>query len=169
MIDAEFISLRNEFENKRYGKWYFKSTKKKYLRWTNDLYAKLTLLQESDSLTKKTKNEELAYYDFDSNFDNEQKQKADEIGSQFIDNLEQSDGFDYLPEKEYMINISSILSLTAWQEYHQHNYDRSMFYIDRIFHLGIANEEDYLLKAKLKRTLSNSYENNLVITPGRNL
>ena len=36
-----------------------------------------------------------------------------------------------------------------------------MFYMDRIFNLGIANEEDYLLRAKLKRTLSNSYESNL--------
>ena len=36
-----------------------------------------------------------------------------------------------------------------------------MFYMDRIFYLGIANEEDYLLRAKLKRTLSNSQESNL--------
>jgi hypothetical protein len=96
-----------------------------------------------------------------ANFDNEQSQKAEELGMQFVENLEETEGFDYLPDKEYMINISSILSLTAWQEYHHHNYDRSMFYSDRIFYLGIANEEDYLLRAKLKRTLSNSQESNL--------
>jgi hypothetical protein len=66
-----------------------------------------------------------------------------------------------LPDKEYMINISSILSLTAWQEYHHNNYDQSMYYMDRIFGLEIANEEDYLLIAKLTRTLSNSSESNL--------
>ncbi len=49
----------------------------------------------------------------------------------------------------------------AWPEYHHNNYDWSMFYSDRVFSLGIANEEDYLLRAKLKRTLSNSSENNL--------
>ncbi|MFC2113612.1 M48 family metalloprotease, partial [Bacteroidota bacterium] len=96
-----------------------------------------------------------------SKFDEEQIQKAERLSREFIANLEQDEGFDYLPDKEYMINISSILSFTAWQEYHHHNYDRSMFYMDRIFNLGIANEEDYLLRAKLKRTLSNSYESNL--------
>ncbi|KKK83093.1 hypothetical protein LCGC14_2796840, partial [marine sediment metagenome] len=96
-----------------------------------------------------------------ADFDSEQSQKAEELGMQFVENLEETEGFDYLSDKEYMINISSILSLTAWQEYHHHNYDRSMFYMDRIFYLGIANEEDYLLRAKLKRTLSNSQESNL--------
>ena len=60
-----------------------------------------------------------------------------------------------------MINISSVLSLTAWQEYHYHNYDQSLFYMDRVFDLGIANEEDYLLRAKLTRTISNTGESNL--------
>ena len=70
-IDAKFISLRNEFENKRYGKWYFKSTRKKFLRKTDKLYSQLASLQSNDSLTKERKNEELAFYDFDSDFDNE--------------------------------------------------------------------------------------------------
>ena len=96
-----------------------------------------------------------------SNFDAGQQQKAKTAGNDFINGLDGDPDFHYLSDKEYMINISSILSLTAWQEYHHNNYDRSMFYMDRIFSLGIANEEDYLLKAKLKRTLSNSTESNL--------
>jgi hypothetical protein len=35
-----------------------------------------------------------------------------------------------------------------------------MSYMDRVFQLGIASEEDYLLRAKLTRTLSNSYQSN---------
>jgi hypothetical protein len=96
-----------------------------------------------------------------ANFSDAQIQQAQILGREFISNLENDEGFDYLPDKEYMINISSILSLTAWQEYHHHNYDLSLFYMDRIFDLGIANEEDYLLRAKLTRTLSNSHESNL--------
>ena len=71
-IDAKFISLRNEFESKRYGKWYFKSTRKKFLKKTDKLYNQLASLQTNDSLTRERKNEELALYDFDSNFENEQ-------------------------------------------------------------------------------------------------
>jgi len=94
-------------------------------------------------------------------FSNEQNQQAELLSQEFISILENTRGFEYLPEKEYMINISSILSLTAWQEYHHHNYDQSMLYMQRVFGLGIANEEDYLLRAKFTRTLSNSYESNL--------
>jgi len=96
-----------------------------------------------------------------ADFSEEQKNLAQNLSIDYIANLENSNGFEYIPDKEYMINISSILSLTAWQEYHHHNYDQSMFYMDRVFDLGIANEEDYLLRAKLTRTLSNSYESNL--------
>ena len=35
-----------------------------------------------------------------------------------------------------------------------------MRYMDRVFELGIANEEDYLLRAKLTRTLSNTFQSN---------
>ena len=96
-----------------------------------------------------------------ADFSHEQRQQAQILSREFISIMENSEGFEYLPEKEYMINISSVLSLTAWQEYHHHNYDRAMFYMDRVFSLDIANEEDYLLRAKLTRTLSNSYESNL--------
>jgi len=96
-----------------------------------------------------------------ANFNSEQEQKAENLSRDFIAHLDRDETFEYLPEKEYMINISSVLSLTAWQEYHQNNYDRSMFYMDRVFSLGIASEEDYLLRAKLQRTLSNTYESNL--------
>ena len=96
-----------------------------------------------------------------ADFSNDQRLQAKSLSREFISNLENSEGFEYLPQKEYMINISSVLSLTAWQEFHFHNYDQSMFYMDRVFKLGIANEEDYLLRAKLNRTLSNSYESNL--------
>jgi len=85
-----------------------------------------------------------------ANFSDAQIQQARILGREFIANMENDEGFDYLPDKEYMINISSILSLTSWQ-----------FYMDRIFDLGIANEEDYMLRAKLTRTLSNSHESNL--------
>jgi len=96
-----------------------------------------------------------------SNFNSEQESQAQYLGNEFTKVLESREDFGYLPDKEYNIYISSVLSLTAWQEYHQHNFDQSMYYMDRVFKLGIANEEDYLLKAKLTRTLSNTPESNL--------
>lgn len=71
-IEEKFISIRSEFEDKRYGKWYFKSTKKKLLKRTDKLYDQLASLQANDSITIRSKDEELALYDFNSNFDNEQ-------------------------------------------------------------------------------------------------
>jgi hypothetical protein len=90
----------------------------------------------------------------------EQKQQAKKLSETFMSGLQQKKDFEFLPDKEYMINISTALSLTAWQEYHHHNYDQAMRYMDRVFELGIANEEDYLLRAKLTRTLSNTYQSN---------
>ncbi len=96
-----------------------------------------------------------------SNFNAEQESQAKYLGAEYIKVMESREGFEYLPHKEYNIYISSILSLTAWQEYHWNNYDKSMFYMNRVFKLGIANEEDYLLKAKLTRSMSNTPESNL--------
>ncbi|KPL16158.1 MAG: hypothetical protein AMS26_05510 [Bacteroides sp. SM23_62] len=95
-----------------------------------------------------------------ADFSSEQKQRAKDLSEAFMYALQQREDFEFLPDKEYMINISSALSLTAWQEYHHHNYDQAMRYMDRVFGLGIANEEDYLLRAKLTRTLSNTYQSN---------
>ncbi len=96
-----------------------------------------------------------------SNFNSEQESQANYLGKEFNTVLSGREGFGFLPDKEYNIYISSVLSLTAWQEYHQNNFDQSMYYMDRVFKLGIANEEDYLLKAKLTRTLSNTPESNM--------
>ncbi len=96
-----------------------------------------------------------------ANFSEEQQQEAVYLSREFIAGLEAYNSFQYLPDKKYMINISSVLSVTAWQEYHYNNYDRSLEFVQRVFDLGIANEEDYLLRAKLTRTLSNTRESNL--------
>jgi hypothetical protein len=95
-----------------------------------------------------------------ASYTNEQKERSKNLSNAFMDDLQQRENFEFLPDKEYMINISTALSLTAWQEYHHHNYDQAMRYMDRVFELGIANEEDYLLRAKLTRTLSNTYQSN---------
>jgi hypothetical protein len=95
-----------------------------------------------------------------ADFTLDQKDRARQLGQAYMTGLEEREGFEFLPDKEYMINISSALSLTAWQEYHQHNYDPAMRYMDRVFETGIANEEDYLLRAKLTRTLSNTFQSN---------
>ena len=95
-----------------------------------------------------------------ASFNNEQKEHSRNLSEAFMEDLHQREDFEYLPDKEYMINISSAISLTAWQEYHHHNYDQAMRYMDRVFELGIASEEDYLLRAKLTRTLSNNYQSN---------
>ncbi len=95
-----------------------------------------------------------------ASFTSEQNEHSRNLSEAFMEDLQQRENFEYLPDKEYMINISSAISLTAWQEYHHHNYDQAMRYMDRVFELGIASEEDYLLRAKLTRTLSNSYQSN---------
>jgi hypothetical protein len=93
-------------------------------------------------------------------FTYEQQERAENLSEGFVEELQQRKDFEFLPDKEYMINISSAISLTAWQEYHHNNYDQAMRYMDRVFDLGIASEEDYLLRAKLTRTLSNTYQSN---------
>ncbi len=95
-----------------------------------------------------------------ASYTDEQTERSRNLSKTFMEELQQREGFEYLPDKEYMINISSAISLTAWQDYHQHNYDQAMRYMDRVFELGIASEEDYLLRAKLTRTLSNTYQSN---------
>jgi hypothetical protein len=95
-----------------------------------------------------------------ADFNVEQQQVAKVLSDAFMSSLQQREDFEFLPDKEYMINISSALSRTAWQEYHHHNYDQAMAYMDRIFELGIASEEDYLLRARLTKTLSNTYQSN---------
>jgi hypothetical protein len=95
-----------------------------------------------------------------ASYTSEQKMQARNLSKTFMEALPQREGFEYLPDKEYMINISSAISLTAWQAYHHHNYDQAMRHMDRVFELGIASEEDYLLRAKLTRTLSNTYQSN---------
>ena len=95
-----------------------------------------------------------------ASYTKEQNEHSENLSDAFMVGLQERDDFDFLPDKEYMINISSALSLTAWQEYHHHNYDQAMRYMDRVFKLGIASEEDYLLRAKLTRTLSNTYQSN---------
>ena len=95
-----------------------------------------------------------------ADFNSEQLQDAKALSDAFMSSLQQREDFEFLPDKEYMINISSALSLAAWQEFHHNNYDQAMGYMDRIFELGIANEEDYLLRARLTRTLSNTYQSN---------
>jgi hypothetical protein len=95
-----------------------------------------------------------------ASYTKEQKEHAENLSDAFMVGLQEREEFDLLPDKEYMINISSAISLTAWQEYHHHNYDQAMRYMDRVFALGIASEEDYLLRAKLTRTLSNTYQSN---------
>lgn len=96
-----------------------------------------------------------------ASYDDAQNRTAGELGLKFVSGLERDGRFHFLPDKEYMINISSVLSLTAWQEYYSSNYDQSMSTMDCIFGLGIASEEDYLLRAKLTRTLSNTAGSNL--------
>lgn len=95
-----------------------------------------------------------------ASYTSEQKEHSKDLSKAFMEELQQRTDFEFLPDKEYMINISSALSLTAWQEYYYHHYDQAMRYMDRVFQLGIASEEDYLLRAKLTRTLSNSYQSN---------
>jgi hypothetical protein len=130
-----------EFSNIRYGTHFH----------TGDLVlAGLSAAAISDAIVQST----------GADFNSEQKQNAKELSGAFMEDLQQRENFEYLPDKEYMINISSALSTTAWMEYHHHNYDQSMQYMDRVFELGIANEEDYLLRAKLTRTLSNTYQSN---------
>jgi hypothetical protein len=95
-----------------------------------------------------------------ASYTSEQNERSKDLSKAFMEELQQRTDFEFLPDKEYMINISSALSLTAWQEYYHHHYDQAMRYMDRVFQLGIASEEDYLLRAKLTRTLSNSYQSN---------
>jgi hypothetical protein len=131
-----------EFSNVRYGT---------YFDLSDVVLAGLTSAAISDAIRLSA----------GADFNSEQIRTAQDLSREFISQLEMDPGFQFLPDKEYMINISSALSLTAWQLYYSNNYDQSLFYIDRVFDLGIASEEDYLLRAKITRTLANAVESNL--------
>ncbi len=51
-LNMQYLALKNNFEEKRYSRWYFKSTKKRFLTKTNDIYSLLFELQKRDSTTK---------------------------------------------------------------------------------------------------------------------
>ncbi|MBL7113905.1 MAG: hypothetical protein ISS19_18345 [Bacteroidales bacterium] len=67
-----------------------------------------------------------------------------------VSNL-QAQGVQFNEGKAYTIRITPVLKNLAWQSYYQNDYDRSREILDRIFEIGIEDEEDYLLLAKLYR------------------
>jgi hypothetical protein len=63
-------------------------------------------------------------------------------------------------DKEYIRNISSAISLTAWQEFNSLNFPYAFSLVDKLNTMKLATEEDFLLLAKLSRKSAN--------TPGHN-
>ena len=70
-FEDEYKTLRGEFEDNRYNKWYFKSKKKKFIGRANKIYDQIIVLQTNDSITKTEKNNQLALYEFNIDFDKE--------------------------------------------------------------------------------------------------
>ena len=95
-----------------------------------------------------------------ASFTSEQNERSRNLSEAFMEDLQQRDRRSKFFPHVATARITSAISLTAWQEYYHHNYDQAMRYMDRVFEPGIASEEDYLLRAKLTRTLSNTYQSN---------
>ncbi|MEZ5083011.1 MAG: hypothetical protein R2750_06140 [Bacteroidales bacterium] len=71
-LEEDYLGLRNDFENKRMTRWYFESTKNKYLNKADIIYDKILELQINDSTTEAEKSKELAIYEFDADLDSKQ-------------------------------------------------------------------------------------------------
>lgn len=61
---------------------------------------------------------------------------------------------------EYNRIISNVISYNAWQHFYALEYNDAMDLINRLENAGIATEDDYLLKAKIYRTIYNTDESN---------
>lgn len=64
-------------------------------------------------------------------------------------------GFD-----DYTIRIARILTLTAWQKFYANEYKEAMDILNRIGNANMSSADDYLLKAKVYRTIYNTDESN---------
>jgi proteasome lid subunit RPN8/RPN11 len=71
-IEAKFYQLKNEFEGKRYSRWYLKGSKNSFIDRTEYLEHELFLLIRDDSITKEEKNREFARFDYTDELSNEQ-------------------------------------------------------------------------------------------------
>lgn len=83
--------------------------------------------------------------------DKEQTERANQIANFYMSG-------NYLPENQlsrsdYLRNISSVITYTAWQDYYQSAYNESLGLVNKLENDGVASNEDFLLKAKLYRTL----------------
>jgi len=54
-LNSEYAALKDEFENKRYSRWYFPKSKNGFLNQTAVIFNQLTELQNKDSITKEDK------------------------------------------------------------------------------------------------------------------
>jgi len=93
-----------------------------------------------------------------ANYTVDQLSKAD-----FYSNLFLKTGYSKMEHKtpdEYTRIISDVISYTSWQNLYALNYSDAINLINRLENAGVATEDDYLLKAKIYRTLYNTDESN---------
>jgi hypothetical protein len=67
---------------------------------------------------------------------------------------------NYLSQSEYIQNISSAITYTAWNLFFKSKYKESLALINQLDNSNACGSEDYLLKAKLYRKLYNTDEAN---------
>ncbi|HEY4789529.1 MAG TPA: M48 family metalloprotease [Bacteroidales bacterium] len=91
-------------------------------------------------------------------YTNEQNTAAFNDGHLFV--TTEYNKMEHKTPDEFNRIISEVLSYTAWQNFYALNYTESMKLINRLENAGIATEDDYLLKAKIYRTLYNTDESN---------
>lgn len=70
------------------------------------------------------------------------------------------DKMDHKTPDEYNRIISDVISYSAWQHFYAFNYTEALGLVNRLENAGITSEDDYLLKAKIYRTIYCSEESN---------
>lgn len=95
-----------------------------------------------------------------ANYDDNDSLTANLVADSFMKHIIQSNSNNIhsLSDSEFNERISHILSYTAWQEFYSQHYLESLRMINRLIEYDVAGPDDYLLKAKIYRTLS--------LTPG---
>ncbi|MBA7529883.1 hypothetical protein ES705_22082 [subsurface metagenome] len=83
------------------------------------------------------------------------------IAEKYLSYYEKKMNSDPYSDQVIFINsIASIISYTAWQEYYNQQYNKSLLYINKLVGYGIANSSDYLLNAKIYLKIANTSEAN---------
>lgn len=86
-----------------------------------------------------------------------QKRTAKVIGGNYLQTYPETAVLD---EYDFINQIASTISFTAWQEYHLKNYSYAQLLAQKLHSLNMATDRDFLLLSKIQRKVSSDKNSN---------